>query len=264
MAARTLGASAVALALLAAPPVQAQLNPGNWYINNQIYSSRVFNGAVANSMLHPSGPQAPASGVAAAGASTAFEPAKGNLMPGKLAAAAGTTPQARAQAQAALDGYITLYRQTAAKDGFPANDLAYAFGYFVVNSYQVHHDLVDMPAEQDPRLRGARDLADKLQALAEKKRLQVSPSQERALFEQFRQRLAADPAIRKMSDAEKQEAAESMAIAFGVTYTAYVRALGTRDDALADRARQQAREGLERLLGRPIAAVRLGPRGLEP
>ncbi len=38
-------------------------------------------------------------------------------------------------------------------DRFPANDLAYAMEYFVVNSYMIYHDLHDVPYERDPRVK---------------------------------------------------------------------------------------------------------------
>ena len=50
----------------------------------------------------------------------------------------------------------------------------------------------------------------------------MTSGQDRAVYRQFQERLAADPAIARMSDREKQEAAELLAITMGVTYTAYM------------------------------------------
>jgi hypothetical protein len=67
-----------------------------------------------------------------------------------------------------------------------------------------------------------------------------------------------------MTDAEKQEAAEMLAITFGVTYGAYLRGVESGDPALIDEARRAAQTGLEKMLGRPIERIRVGARGLEP
>lgn len=49
-AALTIGGTALAL-MSAVATAQGMQSPGQWYINQQIYSTRVFNGVIANSML---------------------------------------------------------------------------------------------------------------------------------------------------------------------------------------------------------------------
>ncbi len=255
-----------ALAVCAATAfAQGMQSPAQWYINQQIYSTRVFNGVIANSMIN--GKRGLAAEPAAAQESvpepTRFTPAPQRIVPAKFAARDASTPATRATLQASYDAHVDLYEQTARKDGFPSNDLAYAYEYFVVNSYQVYHDLVALPLDRDPYLKNAIDGFDRITLAARKRQEQVSLAQERAIYEQLRERLGASTEVLRMSDREKQEATEMLAVTFGVTFDSYMRAVTTDDQAMLREARDAARLGLEKLLGRPIAQIRISTAGLE-
>lgn len=272
----TISAPAVcaALALLWMPPdamAQGMSSPAQWYINNQIYSTRVFNGVIANSAIDASrsGAKGGAAGPDAAATPpprdvTRFAPQASSVAPARLAALDGAGGQARAAARERYESFVALYSQVARKDGFPANDLAYAYEYFVVNAYHIWHDLMDVPTDRDPYLRGARDGFERIELAARKRQQQVAMSEERAIYEQFRRQLGASAEVQRMSDAEKQEAAEMLAISYGVAHEAYMRAIETGDEALREEARRSARTGLEKLLGRPVERIRIGYGGLEP
>lgn len=263
------------LAALAAPakPAQAQgmQSPGQWYINQNIYSTRVFNGVIANSVIDAkrNAPTAASANGTSANAPakpadvTRFVPAAARIAPTRMANRQAGSADLQRASQASYDAHLDLYERTARNDGFPANDLAYAYQYFAVNAYQVYHDLVNVPLDRDPYLRNARDGFDRITLAARKRQAQVSASQERAIYEQFRRELGASAEVQRMSDAEKQEAAEMLAISFGVTFDAYMRAINTGDDALRDEARRAARIGLEKMLGRPVEKIRVGYNGLE-
>lgn len=252
---------------------QGMQSPAQWYINQQIYSTRVFNGVIANSMIDATRGKG-TGGAAAAGATnprsaaaaapprdvTRFTPQAASLAPARLATREGGDARARER----YESFVALYAQVARKDGFPANDLAYAYEYFVVNGYHIWHDLLDLPTDRDPYLRGARDGFERIELAARKRQQQVAMSEERAIYEQFRRQLGASTEVQRMSDAEKQEAAEMLAIAYGVAYEGYMRAIETGDEALREDARRSARLGLEKMLGRPIERFRIGYGGLEP
>ena len=252
---------ALALAGFGAVGASAQMmsNPGQWYINNQLYSTRVFNSAVGTSMV--TGGKGAAASAPAARDITRFS-SSASTLPAALAAKEAGTADARKAAQARYAGFVDLYRRTAQKDGFPSDDLAYAHEYFVVNNYQLLHDLVDLPADQDPWLRGARDGFERIEAANRKRLKQVTMLQERAVYRQFREHLAASPQVAAMTDAQKQEAAETLAIAYGVNAEAYTAGIARRDEALMKQAREQARIGLEKLIGRPAARIRIDERGV--
>lgn len=99
---------------------------------------------------------------------------------------------------------------------------------------------------------------------AQKRQAQVSLAQEQALYQQFRAQLGGSAAVVAMTDAQKQESAEMLAIAFGITYAGYMRVIDSGDDALREDARRAAQQGLEKMLARPISRVRIGYGGLEP
>ena len=152
------------LFLISSASLEAQLltNPVQDHINRTSLLNSILSNARATEMSQ----RAQTSGTAAnAGTSpgagkgstpadaTKFTRAAGLLLPKVLAqkTAGGLADQRRAeQAFAAM---VQLYDQTARKDGFPADDLAYAFEYFVVNSYMTVHDLHNVPYEKDPRVK---------------------------------------------------------------------------------------------------------------
>lgn len=264
-AALTIGATALSLAS-AWVVAQGMQSPGQWYINQQIYSTRVFNGVIANSMLArgASGSSPAAAQPPAAADPTRFAPSVARIAPMRFAQQEGGSPDTQRRRTAEYDAHVDLYVRTASKDGFPANDLAYAYQYFVTNSYLVYHDLIDVPPDRDPYLRGARDGFERIELAARKRQAQVSLAQEQALYQQFRLQLGGSPAVAGMNDAQKQESAEMLAIAFGITYAGYMRAIDSGDDALREDARRSAQQGLEKMLGRPISRIRIGYGGLEP
>src|SRR5215204_1238010 len=243
---------------------QIMSNPAQWYINNQIYSTRVFNGVVANSMLRKGSRRTRQKAAQQASKTiavnyTAFKAAPVNSLPKQLSVKSAN----RAETEQILNSFVNLYKQTAQKDGFPANDLAYAFEYFVVNNYQIYHDLVELAADKDPRARRAKDGFDRIKILNEKRLLQVSIGQERTIYNQFREVLAANADIQKMSDAQKQEASELLAIMFGVNFAGYMKGINDGDEQLTEQARQLAKEGLEKLLGVPVRQIKITNNGLE-
>ena len=264
---------------------QGMQSPVQWYINQQIYSTRVFNGVIANSMLDATRGKGAAgmatgagtgtgtgagagagSGAAAAPARdvTRFTPQATSVAPARLAARDGGSPRDVAAAQQRYELFVALYSRVARKDGFPADDLAYAYEYYVVNAYHIWHDLLDVPTDRDPYLRGARDGFERIELAARKRQQQVAMSEEQAIYRQFRERLGASAEVQRMSELEKQEAAEMLAISYGISYEAYMRAIETGDETLREEARRVARTGLEKMLGRPVGQIRIGYGGLEP
>jgi hypothetical protein len=184
------------------------------------------------------------------------------LLPDMLAAATSEDPTKRAEARQLFGGLLELYMQTARKDGFPADDLAYAFEYFVVNNYATYHDIHDLDYTNDPRLRREPDAVRRVTILTEKSARRVTLPQERAVYDQFRTLLASNAQIRQLSDRDKQQLTELLAIMMGVTYASYVRGIQTGDEAMIEQARQTARAGLERLTGVPVDRLTIGDAGL--
>ena len=74
--------------------------------------------------------------------------------------------------------------------------------------------------------------------------------------------LAANPSIARLTDREKQEMTEGMAIMFGVNYAAYMRGVNAEDDRQIAQAREAARQSLEKLLGAPITQIKIDESGV--
>ena len=159
--------------------------------------------------------------------------------------------------------HLELYEQTARKDGFPPHDIAYALEYFLVNSYMTWHNLHDVPPAKDPRIKAGKDSFERITLASQKRTLQVTPYQERATYEQMKNLLAANPAIAKLTEKQKQEMTEALATAFGINCKLYIDAVMKEDDAAIEQARQQARANLERLTGVPVARLRFTNTGLQ-
>jgi hypothetical protein len=193
---------------------------------------------------------------------TRFTQAGGALLPKLLAGKSAAATAERLEAERFFVSLLNLYEQTARKDGFPANDLAYAFEYFVVNSYMTYHDLHDVDYNKDPRVKRGKDMFDRLTIINEKKLLKVTLSQERAIYNQFKTLLAENPEVRAMSDRQKQELSELLAIMFGVQYTAYMKGINSEDDRGIEEARRLAKQYLEKLLGLPVERIKIDNNGL--
>jgi hypothetical protein len=82
---------------------------------------------------------------------TQFRPTGQTILPKLLAERTGGSAAQQAEAQRFFESMLELYRRTADHDGFPANAVANAMEYFVVNGYMTYHDLHDVPYEKDPR-----------------------------------------------------------------------------------------------------------------
>lgn len=97
-----------------------------------------------------------------------------------------------------------------------------------MNTYMTYHDLHEVPYDKDPRIKRSADPLERLQLLAEKKALKVSMSQERAVFNQIRGMLAANPSDRAALGSREAGATELLAIMMGVNYSTYMRELSGR------------------------------------
>ena len=65
-----------------------------------------------------------------------------------------------------------------------------------------------------------------------------------------------------MTDTQKQELTELLAIVFGVNYNDYMNGVNRQDDRLTDQARQVAKSNLEKLTGAPIDRISVTAHGL--
>lgn len=243
-------------------PGSQPLDPIGHYINQSFWSNRAFQTAMNNS-LRAGGRGRPAVTAAPAGATgiTAFRQS-GYILPKALAAMNGSDAKAAVQTDQFVTQMLDLYRQTAAKDGFPANDLAYAFEYFVVNNYQVYHYLLDVYG--DPEIARIGDPLARLQAIKVKEQMKVTLVQERIIYDQFKRALSENAEIKKMTDKQKQEAAELLAVMAGLAYFQFSQGSQAKVEAQMEKGRRTARKNLEKLAaGVSVDRISITNNGLE-
>lgn len=240
-------------AQLLTSPVQDYMNKTT-LLNNILSSARAT--ALSQKAQGSSAAGQPHSSAQSAPDPSSFAHSGNAVLPRKLAAKLG------AQTEPHFIALISLYEQTARKDGFPPHDLAYALEYFLVNSYMTYHNLHDVEYSKDPRVKGGKDMFERLTLINEKKALKVVPYQERAVYQQFKAALASNATVGRMSDREKQELTELLAITFGVNFNAYMDAVNREDDRDIQLARQQAKTNLEKLTGVPVDSIRIDSTGL--
>jgi hypothetical protein len=249
------------VAAFLAIPVRAQMltNPVQDYINKTNLLNNILSNKRATDMSQKAQPRGQTTNKTVA-SPPAPEPTKfthtGQLILPKLLAekSAGA---GQVNAERFFASLLELYEQTARKDGFPSNDVAYAFEYFLVNTYMTYHDLHDVEYEKDPRVKRGKDMFDRLTIINEKKALKVTLYQERAVYNQMRSVLSDNPAIQKLTDREKQELTELLAIMFGIDFMAYMNGVNKEDDKAIEQARQTAKAYLEKITGAAVERIKI-------
>ena len=89
----------------------------------------------------------------------------------------------------------------------------------------------------------------------------VSGVGEKALFSQFKAALSQNPAVAKLSDLQKQQYTELLAVITNMTFSAYGEGLKRGDRSLTERARQGVRQNLERLFGAAAGMITINDEG---
>lgn len=244
-------------------PGPQHIDPIGYYINQSFWSNKAFQTAMNNSLRVGGRGRYTAKTAAPAGATgvTAFRQSA-PILPKALASMNGGDAKAAAETSQLVTQMLDLYRQTAAKDGFPANDLAYAFEYFVVNNYQVYHYLLDING--DPDIARIDDPLTRLQAMKVKEQMKVTLTQERVIYEQFRRVLSENAEVKKMTDRQKQEATELLAVMTGMAYFQFSQGTQAKSADQTEKGIQTARRNLEKLAaGSSADRIRITNNGLE-
>lgn len=251
------GVSAPSSAQTYGLPGAQPIDPIGYHINRSFWSNKAFQTAMNNSLRTRGRGKSTAKAAPAGPAGVTAFRQSAYILPKTLSVmddAAG-----RGETEQLIKQMLDLYRQTAANDGFPSNDLAYAFEYFVVNNYQVYHNLLDINA--DPAVRRIDDPLARLQAIKVKEQMKVTIPQERVIYDQFRRALSENAEVKKMTDTQKQEAAELLAVMTGMAYFQFSQGSRNKSEDQMEKGRQTARANLERLAS--ADRIRITNNGLE-
>jgi len=186
---------------------------------------------------------------------TVFTESQENVVPKILARGVKGSADSQLKSEAFFDAQIDMYKRTAAYHKYPANDVAFAYIYFVSNTYEIYKDLVTVPLEKDPWAKRAKDGFERISLMNLKKISKIMPGQDKAMYFQFKEMLSAKPEFKKLSDLEKQKMTETLAIKFGVLYADYMKAIESEDQSAINDVHEAAKRGFEELLNMPIDKV---------
>lgn len=242
-------------------PGPQPLDPIGYYINQSFWSNRAFTTVMTGS-LFKAGTKGRARTTAKSPAApvgvTAFKHSGAHMLPAAVAAQAKNGGAAEKKI---IEDLLGLYRRTATNDGFPPDDIAYAFEYFIVNNYQVYHYLLDINA--DPAIAQINDPLARLQTVKTREQMKVTIPQERMIYDQFKKVLSENPEIKKMTATQKQQLTEMLAVVTGVSCMQFIQGSQNKSAEQMEKGRQVARASLEKLVGVSIDNIRITNNGLE-
>lgn len=185
-------------------------------------------------------------------ASTLFRGSTRFVIADLLVKQSGASAEQKAEAVKIIEQMVILYADTATKDGFPANDLAYAFQYYVVQNYHAYHNVFENPVVIP--YTNTIDVS--------KTPNYISSFGEKALFNQFKAVLTQNPAVTKLSDLQKQQYTELLAVVTNINFTAYGEGLKRKDRKIIEQTRAAAKQNLERLFGVSADKIVINDAGL--
>jgi hypothetical protein len=184
--------------------------------------------------------------------STLFRGSKQFVIADLMVKQSSASAQQKADAVKIIEQMVIIYADTATKDGFPANDLAYAFEYYVVQNYHVYHNVFE-----NPTVIPYTNTID-----VSKTPNYISSFGEKALFNQFKTVLTQNPSVTKLSDLQKQQYTELLAVVTNINFTAYSEGLKRKDRRIIEQTRATAKQNLERLFGVSADKIVINDAGL--
>lgn len=245
-----------------------QLDPVGTYLQQQVFQQMAFGemykDAIVNGKkvrVRVSASPAPAAKIVKS--VTDFSPAGGRLLPARLGAASGKSAAEIRDAKQTFDMLLDRYEQTARTDGFPATDLAYGFEFFIVNNYQVYNDVFNLSPADKALMQPSGNPLLALQHRYSKQASAVSPTAEKALYQQIKTFLSANPAIAKLTDRQKQEFTEMLAIVTMTNFHMYETAGKNNDAEAFAKVQSTAKQMLEKMFGVSIDKIKITAKGLE-
>jgi hypothetical protein len=259
---RLMFTSAILFSLLFLPSAGAQVLDSPYGYNNPVLQQDAFvrnmnaiaiEGLMQRHMIEQSVGGGKRQGAARANnSSTKFAGSKRFVVADLLVRQSNASAREKADAVKIIEQMVIIYADTATKDGFPANDLAYAFQYYVVQNYHVYHNVFENPVVIP--WTNTIDVS--------KTPNYVSSFGERALFNQFKDALSPNPAVTRLSDLQKQQYTEMLAVITNVNFVAYSEGVKRGDRRVIEQTRQTAKQNLEKLFGVPADKIIINDQGM--
>lgn len=226
--------------------VNAQMYNPNQYSNpviqkmyyNQLMTTKAIGGLIRIHMIK-AGAKTGGKTAVAKRSPTQFRPAGVTVISDEELAGITKTPKEKQELEDFFKKCLQLYTTTASKDRFPANDLAYALNYFLVNNYHVYKNVLENMDKYESY--GVLDVT--------KVPNYIYSAKENAVYSQLRDSLAANPSAAKLTDAEKEKFTGILAIMTGVSLLTYKAGLDAKNREAIQTAQKMAKQNLENFLG---------------
>ncbi|MEO6589393.1 MAG: DUF6683 family protein [Pyrinomonadaceae bacterium] len=148
---------------------------------------------------------------------------------------------------------LSDYIDEARSEGFPPNDVAYAFSSFAVKNFMVYKNVLD-------KYKGFKNRG--VLAINEIPNYVDSQGQQ-AVYKQFREILKADASVVKSSDPEKEKIAGVLALTGGLTWKLYDEAIISGDQKAIEMTRLMAKQNLENFFKTPADKITIGSFGIK-
>jgi hypothetical protein len=187
-----------------------------------------------NTPAASNGTNRPGNSSPAVNGATAFRPVSASIYPQQLAQEAASNEAERKEMEAVFAMCLQNYEANMRRQNQPVKDVARAVSYFIGVNYNVLH--------------GGNT---------------VTPAQGLALRAEIKDALGDDESFRRLSDREKQQIYETMAVLAEFVALNMSVADERGNKQLAEATRSMAKDNLEKLLGASAANIRITDRGLE-
>lgn len=240
-----------------------QLDPVGTYLQQQVFQQMAFGEMYKEMIVNGKKVRVRTSTPPAAPAKTTksvteFSPAGGRILPARLSGAAGNR-----EARQTFDMFLDAYEKTAQSDGLSPNDLAYGFEFFIFNNYTIFNDLKDKNPADKALMSASGDPLLALQHRYSKQAGAVSPAAEKVLYGQIKTFLSANPAIANLTDRQKQEFTEMLALVTVSNWSMYEMAGKNNDAEMFAKAQSTAKQMLEKMFGVAADKIKITAKGLE-
>jgi hypothetical protein len=187
-----------------------------------------------NTSTVSNGKNRPGSNAPASDGATVFRPVAASIYPQQLAREAASSEAERKEMEAVFAMCLQNYEANMRRQNQPVKDVARAVSYFIGVNYNVLH--------------GGNT---------------VTPAQGAALRAGITGALGEDEIVRRLSDREKQQIYETMAVLAEFVALNMSVADERGNKQLAEATRSMAKDNLEKLLGASAASIRITDQGLE-
>lgn len=166
-------------------------------------------------------------------AATSFKPVARSLVPQKIAAQIGKTPQEQQEYESDVNQLLEFYESYVQDSKWQLNDVAHAMSYYIGANYYVYRD--------------GKEISDRERS---------------ALYQTVSKFLATNKDYQALSDAEKQEMYEAMAIQGSLPLLGYKSAIAEGNKEATQGFRHNAQQNLESLFDVPVAKVKFTDDGI--